>query len=114
MVAAGLHTPVSAGVCPVTDGTGSPFATLFVHVAVGVSQYCVAALQSLSTLQPPDFSHVPFALHAPERQTVLPDAAGVQGPSPSLKPHFESVSQTPERQTATPDFAGVQVPSLLA
>jgi hypothetical protein len=38
-------------------------------------------VQSASTLQPPDGSHVPSVLHAPERHT-LPPLVIEQGPSP--------------------------------
>ena len=91
-----------------TEGTGLPFATFAVHVAVGVLQYC-AEEQSESTAQP----QVPVAVHVADRQTVVA-VAGVHEPSPAPNPHFASVSQTPERQTATPEFPGVQVPSPFA
>lgn len=36
--AAAVHVPSSVGVCPVTVGTGWPFATFGTHVSVGVLQ----------------------------------------------------------------------------
>ena len=76
-----VHMPFSVGfVCGPSVGTPPPFAIFGVQVCT-LSSHQLPPEQSVSTLQLPAASQVPFELHAPERQTTPPFAT-VQGPSP--------------------------------
>ncbi len=105
---------MSVGVaCAESVGIAAPFASFGSHVFCD-SLHQSPLAQSASTLHPPDFSHLPSLLQAPERHTVAPFAV-VHGPSPSAKPHLSSVlSHAPDRQTPLPPSVSEQVPSPLA
>ena len=90
-------------VCGGSLGIVTPLGSLAVQVWV-LSVHQLPPVQSASTLQPPRGSQSPLVLHAVERQTVGP-VATVQGPSPLLRPHLLSVSQTPLMQTILPTAA---------
>jgi hypothetical protein len=79
--AAAVQVPLSVGfVCGGSVGTTIPLGSVGKQ-AFMLSLHHLPVGQSASTLQPPDFSHVPLVLHMPEMQTVPPFAT-VQGPSP--------------------------------
>ena len=79
--APGVHVPESAGVWPVTVGTGWPLSSFATHVSELVLHHCVAS-QSPSTAHPPAGTHtLPIGAHLPERQTTPPSAT-VHGPWP--------------------------------